>query len=145
MEQNIVSRYRQSQRTNKHLTGLTILSKVSNLAPTIYLEDYFKEYQNGSTMADICQEIICVYEKNKVVDDFDVQSVTDFMIAKEKVCYKIVNAKRNREMLMGVPHIMIHDLAVVFYILVGNKTDGTNACVSSVILQNVFTLTECLL
>lgn len=30
-----------------HLTGLTILSKGSNIAPTIYLENYYQMYMDG--------------------------------------------------------------------------------------------------
>ena len=49
-----------------HLTGLTILNRSSNMAPTIYLEHYFELYKNGETMADVCQQIIRVYEYKKI-------------------------------------------------------------------------------
>lgn len=50
------------------LTGLTIMDKTSNLAPTIYLEPYFNDYNCGEPMGGICKRILKVYEENKVTD-----------------------------------------------------------------------------
>ena len=59
------------------LTGLTILKKDCNIAPTIYLNQAFEQYQDGRTMESICRELIHVYEEHKVQTDFDVSAVTD--------------------------------------------------------------------
>lgn len=107
-----------------HLTGLTILSKDSNIAPTIYLESYFEQYKDGEMMADICHQIIQVYEKNKVTTDFDVASVTDFDQVKDRICYKLINAKRNQELLADAPHVIFHDLAIIYYIVVSREVEG---------------------
>lgn len=107
------------------LTGLTIMDKTSNLAPTIYLEPYFNDYNCGEPMKDICQRIQRVYEENKVTDDFDVSMVTDFSRAKNRICCKLINAERNAELLEEAPHVLIEDLAVVFYILATRDEFGT--------------------
>ena len=44
------------------LTGLTIMDKTSNLAPTIYLDGYFNDYNCSEPMSDICRRILKVYE-----------------------------------------------------------------------------------
>lgn len=107
------------------LTGLTIMDKTSNLAPTIYLDGYFNEYNNGESMSGICQRILKVYEENKVTDNFDVSMVTDFSRARNRICCKLINAERNAELLTDAPHVLIEDLAVVFFILATRDEFGT--------------------
>ena len=92
------------------LTGLTIMDKTSNLAPTIYLEGYFNDYNCGEPMSDICQRILKVYEENKVTDNFDISMVTNFGRARNRICCKLINAERNAELLADAPHVIIEDL-----------------------------------
>ncbi len=106
------------------LTGLTILSKQSNMAPTIYLEQYFEQYKAGELMADICQQIIRVYEEYKVTDNFDASSVTDFNRIKNRICYKLINREQNQKLLMDTPYVEFYDLALIFYIVVSNDSTG---------------------
>ena len=107
------------------LTGLTILKKDCNIAPTIYLNQVFKQYQDGRSMESICRELIAVYEEHKVHTDFDVSAVTDFAKVQNRICYKLINAEKNEELLADAPHMMLEDLAVSFYILVSQDSDGT--------------------
>ena len=115
------------KNNDTHLTGLTIRANESNISPTIYLEGSFERYQAGeAAIPVIVLEIIAVYESHKVAMPFDASIVTDFSACKDKVCYKLVNADRNRELLADAPHIIVcDDLAVLFYILVSNDGEGT--------------------
>ena len=99
--------------------------KTSNLAPTIYLEGYFNDYNCGEPMSDICQRILKVYEENKVSDNFDVSMVTDFICARNRICCKLINAERNAELLADAQHVIIEDLAVIFFILATRDEFGT--------------------
>lgn len=38
-----------------------------------------------------------------------------------RICFKLVNAERNRELLAGSPHLLYHDLTVVFYVIAGGS------------------------
>lgn len=107
------------------LTGITILEGASNIAPTIYLEGYFNDFCNGESMFNICERILRVYYENKVSDDFDISMVTDFSRAKNRICYKLVNAERNAELLKSVPHVFVADLAVIFFITVNADETGS--------------------
>lgn len=107
-----------------HLTGLTILARTSNIAPTIYLEYYYEQYRAGATMSDVCHQIIRTYEEHRGTLDFDVKSVTDFNRVKDRICYKLVSAERNKELLSDTPHIRFFDLAIIFYIMVSSDTEG---------------------
>ena len=115
-----------------HLTGLTIRTEESNVAPTIYLEGSFERYKDGdATVPVIVSEIISVYESHKVTMPFDASMVTDFSACQSKLCYKLVNADRNKELLSDAPHIIVcDDLAVLFYILVSNDAEGGTATIT---------------
>lgn len=107
------------------LTGITILNKDFNMAPTIYLNQLFEQYQKGRTMESICKEIFNVYEEHRVHSDFDISCVTDFSKVQNRICYKLVNAEKNAKLLVDTPHIRVEDLAVIFYILISNDAEGT--------------------
>ena len=107
-----------------HLTGLTILNCSVNIAPTIYIEYYYEQYKAGATMSDVCHQIIRTYEEHKGTLDFDVKSVTDFNRVKDRICYKLVSADRNKELLSDTPHIKFFDLAIIFYIMVYSDAEG---------------------
>ena len=111
------------------LTGITIKSKDSNLAPTIYLNDMYKEYLAGASIGEIVNRVIKVYQENCVHNDFDVSAITDFDRVKSRICFKLVNAERNVALLKTVPYVEFHDLAVVFYILLSCDAGG-NATVT---------------
>lgn len=117
------------QNVNKNnglvLTGISILKKDCNIAPTIYLNQVFEQYQEGRTMESICREIIRVYEEHAVHTDFDVSYVTDFAKGQNRICYKLINAEKNEALLTDVPHVMLEDLAIIFYILVSKDSEGT--------------------
>lgn len=106
------------------LTGITILHADSNIAPNIYINNMFEQYQDGRTMESICREIINTYEEHKMDVTFDTKSLTDYTKFQNRICYKLVNANKNAALLEDAPHVLIEDLAVIFYILISNDRDG---------------------
>lgn len=113
------------KNNGRTLTGLCIRKDDEKMAPTIYLDGFYEEYNKGVSMELICKEIDQIYENNKVKKDFDVSGIMDYEQMKDNVCFKLVNAKRNQMLLADAPHIMFHDLAIIFYILVSKGTTGT--------------------
>lgn len=108
-----------------HLTGLTIMEEGCNLAPTIYLEGLYENYRNGKSMDKLCRDIIRIHEENKAKEDFDIEEIMNFEQIKDRICFKLVNRERNKELLQNTPHIIFLDLAIVFYVLVSKEADAT--------------------
>ena len=108
-----------------HLTGITIRNKDSNIAPNIYLDGYYADYNDGRTMEDICKEIVQIYEKNKMQKDFSTEHIVDFENIKDEICFKLVNREKNEELLADAPYVEYQDLAVIFYVLVSKDKSGT--------------------
>lgn len=107
------------------LTGIVIQNEKINIAPNIYLEDLYEEYQNGLSLEDACKKVMDFYEKTKAVQDFDVTTITDFDQVKDKICFKLINAEKNINLLRMIPFIPYQDLVIVFYVLVSRDCEGT--------------------
>lgn len=116
------------------LTGVTVVQKDCNISPTIYLDPYYEEYKAGTTMAGICREIMDVYETSRLQSNFDITMVTNFNRVKNNICFKVVNAERNKELLATVPHKQVLDLAVIFFIEVLQDKVGNG----TITIQNHF-------
>ena len=68
------------------LHAITIKAKHSNVAPSIYLDGYFMEYQNGLELNDIISEIVTLVLK-PVPDKFStvVEDFCDINFVKERI------------------------------------------------------------
>ena len=106
------------------LCGLTIQKIGVNIAPTIYLDSLYEEYRNGRTLVSIVNTISATYEQHKVEKNFSVDALSSFDSVKDKICFKLINAEKNQELLQDVPYVSFMDLAIVFYILVDQSVDG---------------------
>lgn len=106
------------------LDGLTIQDPDTNVAPTIYLNQFFEEYQNGRDLNDIIGDIADVYIANTVDKQMDVSIVTDFEKAKGNILPRLVNAEENQELLAQRPHMIMDDLAVTYHLEMGESDNG---------------------
>lgn len=107
------------------LSGITMLKDDNNISPTIYLNQYYKAYENGDvTLRCIVDEVLDTYERNKVTQSVDMRFFMDYEKVKDRIIFKLVNAERNREMLKDVPHIRYLDFAVVFQCLISDEMFG---------------------
>ena len=106
------------------LTGLTIRRDGSNIAPTIYLEQFYEKYKEGADFGDILEEIAEIRVENDAPENFDVSKIMDLPRYKNRIFPKLIGAGWNRDLLEKRPHVMIADLAVTFYIDLGSYGDG---------------------
>jgi len=120
------------EKTNVTLTGLCIKETACNIAPTIYLEEYYEAYNGGLSIEQIAEEIIRVYRKNRPSGDFNSDMFCDFANIKERIAYKIINRKMNESLLQKVPYVPFLDLAIVFYVVLEKKQD----CNATVLIHN---------
>lgn len=121
------------QNNSLALTGITVYEKGRNIAPTIYLEDFFEAYQSGKPLDEICRIIEEINQKETPDTNFDTGVITDFSAVKEKICYKLVNADKNAAQLKEMPHRLWQNLAVVYYVPVSIETV---AAVSTITVNN---------
>lgn len=109
------------------MKGITIIDGRSNLSPTIYLDSFYEEYQNGKSIGEVVHDITEIYADMKVDSSIDMKFFADYAKIKKRIFCKLINYEKNQEMLQNVPHRKYLDLAIVCYYaymndLVGNGT-----------------------
>lgn len=119
------------KNNSTHLTGLVIKNTNDTVAPTIYLEQFLEDYRAGRVdIESVSRQIVSVYKRSVGKITFDVASITDFSACKDNICYKLINAERNGQLLSEMPHVLVHDLAVVFFIFLGKETSFGTASIA---------------
>ncbi len=104
--------------------ALVIREQTSAIAPTIYIDSYFREYLDGADEKLITGKIVALYRQCKPKDDIDVDFFSDFSKVSTKCCFKVVNYARNKKELADVPYKKIEDLALIPYCSVSSKVIG---------------------
>ena len=115
------------------LCGLTLRQDDSNISPTIYLNAYYDAYRNGqATLAGIVDEVLELYERNRVNRSIDMRQFLDYGAIRHRIVYKLINTEQNRELLKDVPHIAFHDLSIVFQFLIMEES----FCNATILIHN---------
>ena len=114
-----------TKNNDRQLTGLLIRTEDSNITPTIYLESFFEQYQDGKDINDILDNLADIRQKSEISQGFDANQLTDLDMVKDHIICKLVNADMNQEYLANKPHTMVEDLAVMYAVDLGNDGDGT--------------------
>lgn len=108
-----------THNNNTSHMGLVIIREDVNIAPTIYMEQYYRQYQDTGDMDAVMRQIADTYKKS-IENTNDIP--TEIFNHKEQYfenCYlKVVNYERNKDMLQDVPYKKFMDMAVTIRMLV---------------------------
>ena len=105
-----------------NMDAILLNKKGSKVSPTIYLENYWIDYQKGRTLESITNSVCNIVWANRTPDFGDVDKFCEFENVKDRVVYKIINYAENEELLSKVPYVKVLDLAIVFLVLVDDDT-----------------------
>lgn len=110
------------------LVGISIRDKGKSVCPTIYLEEYFEQFQNGKTLDEIADLLIDVYMQNRDVDlGISVDSIRDFDKIKDRIIFRLVNYEKNERLLREIPHRKFLDLAQILCCVVKLEDETSSA------------------
>ncbi len=101
-------------KNNVKLTGLVVREKDNNLAPTIYLENFYNDFKEGRDIEGIVHEIADIAKRSNPKVDLNI--FKDANKIKELVMPKMVGQIGNEAFLKDKPHTVIQDMASVYYI-----------------------------
>ena len=108
------------------LCGLTIMTKESNISPTIYLNGFYERYvYEAESLQQIEADVMETYRRNKTDHNLDVSFFTEWENARQRIIFKLVSYDANRELLKDVPYKKVLDLAMVFTCLVEKGVTGS--------------------
>ena len=97
------------------LTGVVIMEESDSISPTIYLEEPYRQYQDGASLEEIVEDITAVYDKHAHNVSLDMDFFRQYEAVEERIYHKVINYEKNRKLLDDVPYFRWHDLAVIFY------------------------------
>lgn len=117
------------KNNDRILDGLVIKTEESNIAPTLYLNPYYDQIEEGSSLEDILERIAEVYQSHYISHDVDISDIMDFEKIKERIGCKLINREDNTRFLQDKPYMPMEDLAVVYQIVM-NKTPEDTATVT---------------
>lgn len=113
----LIERYKAVGNNNTQLGGIMIRrSKIEHL---VSLEDIRKYYEAGynaeATAQEICGDYINKFIERKMFQSLDRECFKNFEDMKDKICYRVINAKLNQN--IDAPYIPISDdLMMTFFI-----------------------------
>ena len=107
------------------LNAIVIMREGKNTFPTIYLEQFYDDFNFGEPIEEIVDRILQLEEEHQISSEFDVSDFLDFYKIKSNLYYRIINYDSNSERLKNIPHKKILDLAKVYYLEVENEEIGT--------------------
>lgn len=117
------------QRTMKNngkvRIGIMLSEEGSNVSPTIYLEEYFDQFQKHKSIDQIVKNIWRLYREVRLEHTWETSMLQSFSKTRQKIVYKLIHAQENEELLKTIPHVLYLDLAIVCYILLDISESGT--------------------
>ena len=101
-------------------TGLQIRKKGVSSGILVYPEDVYVGIQGGSSCQQVFGQLIHRIEKSlervgsqEVIEQM-VAQLLNYEEARKRLVYRLVQTKRNRELLQDIPHIPYLDLSIIF-------------------------------
>ncbi len=110
------------------LHGITVTPKDSNIAPNVYLDNYFKQYEDGRDLDELMDQITHVVVSNiKAPEVFGnvAEKFQDFEFVKNNIVMVAVNTQRNAKLLSQVPHQEREDLSLIYKVMLSRDSEGT--------------------
>ena len=98
-------------KTNGEQLGINVHFNDTNIAPTVYPEKAFEQYQEGFSLSEIADKMSeTVYEAHK-----NSPKIPEFTLeeAKRSITLTLVNTERNEQMLANTPHFEVGDLSAI--------------------------------
>lgn len=105
--------------------GILLSEQNVNISPTIYLEEYYKQFRQGIPVEEIAGEILGLYQKIRFKKSWKEDTLSDYERISERIVYRLINYEANKTILTDTPHVRYLDLAIVFYVLLEVNGYGT--------------------
>lgn len=100
------------KNNGRKLDGLVLQTEGSQIAPVVYVEDFYEKYLSGIKIDDIAEQIIFIADNAMTEDNIPVVSTICWDGIRDDLYVSVVNADANEELLKETPHRRIEDLAV---------------------------------
>lgn len=102
--------------------GMTVVRSGQRAAAAVNLTAFYDMYQEGKTTGDIIHEMADVAVMQAPQMEYSVFS--DYEVAKDYLFIRVANKEANADVLAGMPHKEVEDLAITYHVLVNHDQNG---------------------
>lgn len=113
------------KNNGKERKGITVSEKGIHISPTIYLEEYFQQFQEGKPIEEIVEKILQLYEEIKCSHPCEESLLQNYEELKGKFACKLIHRGKNEKLLNDIPYVPWMDLAIVVFVLLEVSPYGT--------------------
>lgn len=113
------------KNNGKERKGITVSEKGIHISPTIYLEEYFQQFQEGKPIEKIVEKILQLYEEVKCSHPCEESLLQNYEELKGKFACKLIHRGKNEKLLNDIPYVSWMDLAIVVFVLLEVSPYGT--------------------
>lgn len=111
-----VNRQEVLKNNNVLMIGLSVRESECEIAPVVYLEEYYKRYLRGCSLEQLADLLIDKCRNAPLMIQWNSEQLMDFQKMKNKIIYKLINTKENEKLLKEVPNLPILDFSIIFYL-----------------------------
>ena len=102
--------------------GMTVVRSGQRAAAAVNLTAFYDMYQEGRTAGDIIHEMADVAVMQAPQMEYSVFS--DYEAVKDRLFIRVTNKETNADVLAGMPHKEVEDLAITYHVLVNHDQNG---------------------
>lgn len=115
-----------TKNNNTELKSLLIKIEGENLTPSIYLEQFYKDYRNNKMeLEEIVSKVIELRIKHRKDTKMDLNYLEDFEAIKKDIIPTFAGLKEyNKELMESCPYVKILDMVMVFRIVINMKDEN---------------------
>lgn len=113
------------KNNGKERKGITVSEKGIHISPTIYLEEYFQQFQEGKPIEKIVEKILQLYEEVKCSHPCEESLLQNYEELKGKFACKLIHRGKSEKLLNDIPYVPWMDLAIVAFVLLEVSPYGT--------------------
>lgn len=119
------SLYTAVKNNGKVKKGMLMEAPGINIAPTIYLEEFYERFSEGESIDKIVDDILNFYKSIRYEQSWNTTRIEHYESVRDKIVFKLIHTEKNQKILEDIPHIEMLDLSIVFYVLLDISQQGT--------------------
>jgi len=97
------------------LLGIVVQEEGLNTSPTVYINDFYENYKEGTTIPKIVEALGRIFYQSRIPEEVNLSGFLDFETAKEQISVRLIHYEKNKELLMNTPWRQVCNLALVCY------------------------------
>lgn len=113
------------------LTAINICCEHADVCPTVYLEPFYREFEQGRDISDLAGEILKLHAERNTQRLLSREKVLDESDVMDNIILRLVNRSKNSKLLQEIPYIEFKDLAITFRRLICMDAEGIATSVVS--------------